>query len=79
MRSCILCIHCLKREDQHGTMTLCPDDSGKRFTGNAGYDFDTPEQSRARRMETARLLAHAPYLPAWERGYWAGVLNGTFL
>ena len=33
------CIHCLRTQEQHLTMSLCPDESGHRFEGNAGYQF----------------------------------------
>lgn len=33
------CTHCLLPISQHLTMGLCRDESGNRFTGNAGYVF----------------------------------------
>ena len=35
----IRCIHCLKGKDQHLTMSLCPDNSGRKMEGCAGYIF----------------------------------------
>lgn len=36
------CIHCGKTTERHLTMSLCPDQSGNKFTGNAGYVFSNP-------------------------------------